>query len=66
MLHLNLREGEYITINDNVTIKIRSVEGKYAYLSIDAPREIPVVRGKVLERMGNKRPSWVDTLPARK
>ena len=66
MLHLNLGQEEYLTINGNIVIKLRAVEGKHAYLSIDAPREIPVVRGKVLERSGGKRPSCVDEVSPRK
>jgi len=60
MLHLNLAEEEYLTINGNITVKVRAVEGKRACLSIDAPREVPVVRGALLERTGGKRPPCVD------
>ncbi len=66
MLHLNLCQEEYFTINGNITIKVRAVEGKRAYLSIDAPREVPIVRGTLLERGGEKRPACVDAVPPRK
>ena len=29
------------------------------YVTIDAPREVPILRGEVLERNGGKRPSCV-------
>jgi len=66
MLNLNLCQEDYITINGNIVIKLRSVEGRYAALSIDAPREIPILRGKVLERGGGQRPACVDAPPRKK
>ena len=57
MLKLSLTPGEYLTIGDNVVVQLyRSTDGR-SYLAIDAPREIPVVRGSVLEREGGQRPA---------
>jgi len=66
MLHLHLRENEYFTVNGDITIKVTTVEGKQTYLSIDAPREVPIVRGTVLERSGGARPACVDAMARRK
>ncbi|MDE7219941.1 MAG: carbon storage regulator [Oscillospiraceae bacterium] len=56
MLKLSLTPGEYLAIGENVVVQLSRCEGGRAYLSIDAPREIPIVRGAVLEREGGQRP----------
>jgi len=66
MLHLNLCEEDYLTINGNIVIEVSAVSGKYANLSIDAPKDIPILRGKVLERSGGKRPACLDEKPRKK
>ncbi len=63
MLHLYLRQEEYFTINGNITVEVRAVSGKRACLVIYAFREIPIVRGAVLERGGGKRPACLDARP---
>lgn len=52
MLKLTLTPGEYLTIGDDVVVQLYRSEGKRAYLAIDAPREVPVLRGAVAEREG--------------
>ncbi len=49
MLCITMKRGEYFTVGDAV-IHLES-GGEHVRLSIDAPREIPIVRGAVLERM---------------
>jgi len=66
MLCLGLAQEEYLTIGDNIVIKLSAVEGKRAYLSIEAPREVPIVRGTLLERGGRGRPACVGAAPRRK
>ena len=56
MLKLSLTPGEYITVNGNVVVQLYRCENGRAYLAIDAPRDIPIVRGAVLERQGGRRP----------
>lgn len=57
MLKLSLTPGEYLTIGDDIVVQLyRSTDGR-SYLAIDAPREVPVVRGSVLEREGGQRPA---------
>jgi len=63
MLHLNLCEDDYLTINGNIVVKVSAISGKYANLAIDAPKEIPILRGRVLERSGGQRPACVDAQP---
>ena len=55
MLCLNVGLGEYVTISDNIVVQIFP-SGSNAQLLISAPREIPIVRGKVLEREGKDKP----------
>jgi len=59
MLCLNLTPGEYMTIGDNVVVQLDRVSGDRCKLLIDAPREVSVLRGEVLERSGGERPSCV-------
>lgn len=59
MLSLTLASGEYMTIGDNVTIQLNRVSGDRCKLTVHAPREIPILRGEVLERAGGDRPKGV-------
>ncbi len=59
MLCLSLLPGEYLTIGEDVVLKYNETTGERCRLVINAPREVPIVRGKVLERNGNERPECV-------
>jgi len=59
MLCLSLLPGEYLTIGDDVVIQVDRMVGDRCKLVVNAPREIPVLRGEVLERGGGKRPDCV-------
>ena len=63
MLSLNLNQGEYLTIGQDVVLQVDRVSGDRCKLMIQAPREIPIVRGKVLERQGGERPDCVFDAP---
>lgn len=63
MLCLNLTPGEYMTIGDNVVVQLDRISGDRCKLMVQAPREIPVLRGEVLEREGGKRPACVFDAP---
>ena len=52
MLQLTLTPGEYFTVDGKIIIQLHRVEGERAHVAIEAPREVPVVRGAVLERQG--------------
>lgn len=67
MLMLQLRAGEYITVGDKVVVQVSEVSGERCKLMVEAPREIPVVRGELLERAGQERPECVaETRPRRR
>lgn len=59
MLCLTLNQGEYMTIGDNIVVQIDQVSGDRCKLVVNAPREIPVLRGEVLECVGGQRPECV-------
>ena len=60
MLKLSLLPEEYLTIGESIVIQVTRVAGGQAYLAIGAPREMPVLRGEVLERNGGKRPDCLN------
>ena len=59
MLCLNLNQGEYLTIGDKVVVQLDRISGDRCKLVIQAPKQVTVLRGAVLERTGGKRPDCV-------
>ncbi len=59
MLTISLREGEYFTLNNNMVVKVTRAAGRRCTLSVEAPREVPITRGSLLEREG-ERPACLD------
>lgn len=57
MLKLTMYPDDYLTINDNIVLHLTRAAGGHADIAIDAPREIPILRGAVLERLGGQRPA---------
>ncbi len=49
MLSLGRNPGEYLVIGDDIVIQVVSMEGDLR-LSIDAPKEVSIVRGEVYEK----------------
>ncbi len=62
MLCLSLRSGDYLTIGDDVVLQLERSSGDRCKLVIQAPKEVPVLRGEVLERT-EKRPDCVFDKP---
>ena len=58
MLNLNLKEGEYLTIGDDIVVQTFPF-GSQTQVLIDAPRELTILRGKLRERGGDKKPGAV-------
>ena len=61
MLNLSLRPGEYFTVGQDTVIQMSRLNGDRVHLMITAPREVPILRGDVLERNGVPRPDCVQT-----
>lgn len=59
MLCLTLTPGEYLTIGSDVVVQLDRMTGDRCKLIIHAPREVPILRGEVLERQGGERPDCV-------
>ena len=51
-----MKSGEYVTIGEDVVVQVFRESGPQVRISIKAPKEIPIVRGAVLEQAGKKRP----------
>lgn len=49
MLSLGRNPGEYLVIGDDIVIQVVSMEGDLR-LSIDAPKNVSIVRGEVYEK----------------
>ena len=63
MLCLTLLPGEYLTIGSDVVVQLDRISGDSCTLAVQAPREIPIVRGAVLEREGGQRPEHLAEVP---
>ena len=59
MLMLQLKTGEYMKIGKEVVVQLNNISGDRCKLMIQAPREVPVLRGELLERAGEERPECV-------
>ena len=51
MLCITMRKGDYFKIGDDITVRFDHLTNARVHLSIDAPKEVPILRGKVLERL---------------
>ena len=54
MLSLQLKSGEYITIGEDIAVQIFEQSGSSFRVAVKAPRELPILRGEVHERAGNR------------
>ena len=51
MLILTRRNGETLIIRDNIRVTVLDVSGNQVRLGVTAPREVPVHREEVAERI---------------
>ncbi|MEF9941578.1 MAG: carbon storage regulator [Lachnospiraceae bacterium] len=49
MLILQRKEGESIVINENIHLSVLDIGTDWVKLSIDAPKEVPILRSELLE-----------------
>lgn len=56
MLFLQLKEGEYLTIGEDIAVQVFPDSGGRVRVAVKAPKDLTVLRGEVRERNGAKRP----------
>lgn len=59
MLCITLSPNDYFTIGNDTVVQFDRLSGERVHLTINAPREVPIIRGEVLERQGGQRPACV-------
>lgn len=59
MLSLMLKEGEYLTIGEDIVVQAFPDSKSRTRLSISAPRDVTILRGDLRERGGADRPECV-------
>ena len=65
MLCLSLNQGEYMTIGEDVVVQLNHISGDRCRLMVQAPKDMAILRGEVLERTGGERPECVFDTPRR-
>ncbi len=55
MLILTRRIGETLMIGDDVSITVLGVKGNQVRIGIDAPKDVPVHREEIYERINNEK-----------
>jgi carbon storage regulator len=64
MLVISRKAGEKLRVGDSVTVTILSVSGDKVAVGIDAPREIAILRGELVETIESNLESSAQTLHA--
>ncbi len=59
MLRFSLKPGDYFTVGSDTVVQFDRLTGERVHIMISAPREVPILRGDVLERSGGQRPACV-------
>lgn len=65
MLCITLLPGGYFTVDGKIVVQFDRLSGERVRLNVDAPREMPILRGEVLEREGGQRPACVTDVSPR-
>ena len=63
MLSLQLKSGEYLTIGDDIAVQIFKQPGSTFRVAVKAPREIPILRGELLEKTEERPAGLRDSRP---
>lgn len=63
MLSLQLKSGEYLTIGEDIAVQVFEQSGSAFRVAVKAPREVPILRGEVHERTGERPDGLRDKRP---
>ena len=55
MLVLSRKEGARIVIDDQITISVAQIRGSVVRLAIEAPKDVPIYRSEIQERIVRQR-----------
>ncbi len=55
MLVLGRKPGEYVVIDNKIFVKVVKSDEGHLRLAIDAPKDIPIVRGEIYEKQLTKK-----------
>lgn len=58
MLILTRRIGEATIIGDNTKVVILGVKGNQVRIGVEAPKEVPVHREEIYEKINGEREDW--------
>ncbi|MDR2355187.1 MAG: carbon storage regulator [Clostridiales Family XIII bacterium] len=64
MLVISRKAGEKLRVGDSISFTILSVSGDKVAVGIDAPREIAILRGELVETIESNRESSAQALRA--
>ena len=53
-LVLKFKEGEYVLLGDNIVITVERIRGKQTSISFQAPKDMRILRGTIVERCKNE------------
>ncbi len=65
MLCITMTPGGYFTVGRDTVVQFDRLSGERVHLIVNAPREVPILRGEVLERQGGCRPACVQDVSPR-
>jgi carbon storage regulator len=64
MLILTRRVGESLKIGDEVSVTVLDIKGNQVRLGVDAPRDVPVHREEIFQRIAEENQATAAVTPA--
>ncbi len=56
MLFLQMKDGDYLTIGENIVVQVFPDSASRVRVAVKAPKDMIILRGEVRERNGAERP----------